>query len=116
MERSHVYIVPENEVKIAPDVYLRYVHRYGKVVFIISPESYRKLAQAWGEISPIVKGKASLDNPDITDLLEKHKIGHKNQLFGLFAFLFTTTSHKLKIEAEKLNDHEVKVTISAKTF
>jgi len=113
MGRTHVYILPEDEIEVNPAVYLGYVRKYGKIVFLLSPETYRSLQPIWDDLRKLRSENSKPPETQIEEFLSKHGVHGSDKLLGLVSFFILAMSNSHKVTAEKLSQEEVCLTFSA---
>ncbi len=112
MDRSHVYIVPEEEIQVKPSTYLGYIRKYGKVVFVVSVDLYLRNKESFEEFHSIVKVSGMPPQDSFDEFVAKHGLGDHGVSFGLFSFMVTTINRGFKMSVEKRDDDEVWFTIA----
>ncbi|WP_432474635.1 hypothetical protein [Amphritea sp. HPY] len=112
MDRSHVYIVPESDVEVQPHVYLGYIRKFGRVVFLLKRETYRQLKIAYDDLKENYKSDVKLTEKIVAALLSKHNMHEDETLFAMFAFMISTWGKGFKVSVERLGSEEVKLIVS----
>ncbi len=113
MNRTHVYIVPEDEISIQPTIYGGYIRKFGKVIFVVDKLTFDKVDLLWKDFALLFKNAKGTSNDDkyrgiMSTLDEKHNYMNNEVIGGIFTTMMARLAMPLKFDKE---EHEEKVYI-----
>ena len=112
MERTHVYIVNESEIKISPTLYKGYISRYGKVVFDLKPETFDILKSAWNKYRDVMNSDEVMNESKMEEIITEYSMNDNDAVFGVFSFMIVAANNQDQINVDKSDPSKVRFTLT----
>tara|TARA_B110000116_G_C16237835_1_gene316643 strand:- start:49 stop:393 length:345 start_codon:yes stop_codon:yes gene_type:complete len=112
MHRSHVYIVPEDEIKSDIVRYIRFVRKYHKVDFILSMDAYQEYKLLYPEFKKVFMSESRPTEKEACAFFEMVEISSRKAVLNLFTFLMTARTLRYKLSYKKTEDNMVILSIT----
>lgn len=112
MHRSHVYVVPEDEIEADVGIYYSYVRKYHKVEFVLSEGAYEEYKILYPDFKKTFVSGSKPEKEDVLKFFEKVHGAAREAVSNLYTFFMSAVILRYKLSYKQMPDKSVVLIVS----